>query len=160
MSQEEILDLLIPRVRGEVPGGDTFSQSKQIQLILDRVVFSCLVLSCLVLSCLVLSCLVFSSLFFSSLFFFYHFLCSFTSFLSTSFFFLFSYISIPNSPNQFFLSHHIMLGTSAIRLLTHVILGFPLKSQEINTENSEINRESAYYEHAENVFKLLSDLKM
>ena len=50
MSQEEILDLLIPRVRGEVPGGDTFSQSKQIQLILDRVVFSSLVLSCLVLS--------------------------------------------------------------------------------------------------------------
>ena len=57
-----------------------------------------------------------------------------------------------------------MLGTSAIRLLTHVILGFPLKSQEINTAintaNSEINSKSEYYEQAENVFKLLSDLKM
>jgi hypothetical protein len=34
----------------------------------------------------------------------------------------------------------------------------------MNTENSEINSgmnsEVAYYEHAENVFKLLSDLKM
>ena len=57
VSQEEILDLLIPRVRGEVPGGDTFSQSKQMQLILDCLVLSCLVLSCLVLSCLVLSCI-------------------------------------------------------------------------------------------------------
>ena len=30
---EEILDLLIPRVRGEVPGGDTFSQSKLLFII-------------------------------------------------------------------------------------------------------------------------------
>jgi hypothetical protein len=134
---------------------------------------------CVVLCCVGLDWIGFPCLHFSSLFFFYHFLSSFTSFLSTvtsflstSFFILFSHTykhyklsqSILLVTSHHIMSYHIISGTSAIRLLTHVILGFPLKSQEINSEinsaNNELKSETAYYEHAENVFMLLSDLKM
>ena len=58
VSHEEILDLLIPRVKGEVPGGDTFSQSEQFFLHFVVVVSIRIVLYGILLYCIVLYCII------------------------------------------------------------------------------------------------------